>query len=318
MPPAQKQSSHNQSWARPASSAASATERSRSGGNWGRKTAPTVVTATSNQAPPTKTRPGRPGASRAAAARTTARPSAQLAASQAVAAVRATASRSAGRSEPGSSARSRSVASTRASSQSSRPIPSSLTLMFAGPGSPCTTARGVPASAAQARRQAATASVGRSERSTSPPRSAVSSSRVDADPGRCGQPRVSSCSRRSVAATAGQSRAAGGRPSSQVISTTPATCRRPSGVGTTAGTRRPDRPRCSSSRISQARLVAGRQGPARHQPPAGPLDLDDLVAVPAAERPDPAYRSPGLEHPLHPAILPGRGPGRLRNGRPGS
>lgn len=48
-------------------------------------------------------------------------------------------------------------------------------------------ASGVPSNAAQARRQAATASPGIWVRSTSPPWSAVSSSRVDANPGRYGQ-----------------------------------------------------------------------------------------------------------------------------------
>jgi hypothetical protein len=122
------------------------------------------------------------------------------------------------------------------------------------PGSPWTTwARSVSGSAAHAARQAATASRGIAERSTSPLRSTVSSSRVLANPGRCGQFAVSSWRRCSSRITWRQSPSlAGARPWIQARTVRLPTRRVPDRVGSGTGTTRPQRSRCSTRSSSQS------------------------------------------------------------------
>jgi hypothetical protein len=144
------------------------------------------------------------------------------------------------------STRSRSGTSTCDSSQSmsaprfvvKRTLPGLL-------GLPRTTHVWRPMSRAHAVRHRAMPSGGIAPRSTFVPVSACRRSVDDRQPGRCGQPCVNWCSRRSVSATRRQSAAVSGDPpSTYLITTKPSANSRPSVVGIGTGTVRPSRSRC--------------------------------------------------------------------------
>ena len=112
-------------------------------------------------------------------------------------------------------------------------------------------------SRAHAARHRATPSGGIAPRSIFVPVSARRRSVDDRQPGRCGQPCVNRCSRRSVSATRRQpASVSGGPPSTYVITTRPSANSRPSVVGIGTGTVRPSRSRCWRSSVSHARSAS--------------------------------------------------------------
>ncbi|MGF6229380.1 hypothetical protein QFZ27_003335 [Inquilinus ginsengisoli] len=163
--------------------------------------------------------------------------------------------------------RSRSGTSTCDSSQSISATRFAVMRMLRGLGSPWTTHVRRPMSRAHAARHRATPSGGIAARSIFVPVSACRRSVDDRQPGRCGQPCVNRCSRRSVSATRRQSAAvSGGPPSTYVITTRPSANSRPSVVGIGTGTVSPARSRCWRSSVSHARsasLLAPRRPTAR-------------------------------------------------------